>query len=315
MTALLTILSIVIGLVFVLLLFSLLASTVMEILSKILSLRGKHLLVTLENMLGDKAADFRHHPFFRQLSYAGHRATQVSDYHLPEWIDRGTFRSVLLDVLDKRKGKNVAAQLEHLEDGDLKNLLQYLHRQSDGSPEDFEKKVEQWFDQVMERATEWYKRATKWWLFAIGLALAAIFNGDTIQIYKSLSVNATLREDFVRMAEKAVNTRDSVLFKGTASDGTLASSQAVFKELAGRYTETVESPLGLGWTDAQGGKDLPIGLVRLLGWILTGIAVTYGAPFWFETLKKLLALRSGKLDNAPPPAQDSTSSEKAKGKV
>ena len=48
----LTILSIIIGLVFVLLLISMLSSTILELIDAIFSLRGRHLRHTLEHDVG-----------------------------------------------------------------------------------------------------------------------------------------------------------------------------------------------------------------------------------------------------------------------
>jgi hypothetical protein len=63
------ILSTVIGIVFVMLLFSLLASTVMELIAGFLSLRGRQLIMAIRSMIGAAATkDFVHHPFFQQLA-------------------------------------------------------------------------------------------------------------------------------------------------------------------------------------------------------------------------------------------------------
>lgn len=35
----------------------------------------------------------------------------------------------------------------------------------------------------------------------------------------------------------------------------------------------------------------PFGLSVLLGWIITGIAISMGAPFWFDLLNKLMKLK------------------------
>jgi hypothetical protein len=43
-------------------------------------------------------------------------------------------------------------------------------------------------------------------------------------------------------------------------------------------------------------------LSKLLGLTITGVAISFGAPFWFDTLSKLARLRNG---GAPPPASDS----------
>lgn len=296
----LTILSVVIGLVFVLLLFSLLTSTVMEIIAAFLSLRGKHLLKTLENMLGGKIGEFLKHPFFQQLSYATTGKSGITPYCLPGWVNKGTFSSILFDILGSEDETEMAQKIKNLPDSDLKRLLQYLLRESDGTIAGFKKKVEHWFDEVMERASDWYKRATKWWLFGVGLALAAAFNADTIQIYKSLSANSTLRQDFVNIATEYTEKHDRVAPLDLNKPLEQATTEA--KELIQTYKNVVESPLGLGWTEQQGGGSIPWWLIKLAGLILTGIAVTFGAPFWFEILKKLISIRSSGSPAYQPPA-------------
>lgn len=292
MQALLTILSIVIGLVFILMLFSLFASTVMEIVAAFLSLRGRHLLKTLRNMLGITITDaFLMHPFFRQLSYAAHLKTSISAYSLPGWINKGTFSSILSDLLFSDEGSTLEQRIQQLPDGELKKLLVFLYRQTDGSAEQFIAKIENWFDEVMERASDWYKRSTKWWLFGIGLTMAALFNADTIQIYTSLSANSTVRNDFVELAGKFVQTHDSVPTYN--QNRSLDQVLPEFKDLAKSYKETIESPLGLGWVGNQLDLDFSDWVIKILGFILTGISVTMGAPFWFEILKKLISIRSG----------------------
>jgi hypothetical protein len=302
MQALLTILSIVIGIVFVLLLFSLLASTVMEMVAALLSLRGRHLLSTLRNMLGDETERFLMHPFFRQLSYAAHRKTSVSAYSLPGWINKSTFSSILADLLYANDGSSLEQRILQLPESEMKNLLLYLYRQTDGSAEQFKAKIENWFDEVMERASDWYKRSTKWWLFGIGLIMATLFNADTIQIYSSLSANSTVRNDFMELAGQFVQTHDSVptLNLNRSIDQVLPE----FKEMAQTYKETIQSPLGLGWVGDMSGMDMSDWLVKILGFILTGISVTFGAPFWFEVLKKLISIRSaggGAQSSGAPP--------------
>ena len=42
-------------------------------------------------------------------------------------------------------------------------------------------------------------------------------------------------------------------------------------------------------------------LSKLIGLSLTAVAITFGAPFWFDTLSKLARLRTS---GAPPPASD-----------
>jgi len=286
----LAILSIIIGLIFVLLLFSMLASTLLELIDAIFALRGRHLRETLENMLGEQANAFFRHPIFRQMSYAANHRKSISPSRLPGWINKTTFSAIVLDIMQARNLGEVAQQVNAMEESETKRLLNFLIRQSGGDLDVFKLKIEHWFDEIMQRATEWYKNNTKWWLFFIGISLAAVFNADTIVIYKSLSANAAARDRIVEMAdrfEKEHQRVDSLQL----GQKTTAEVEADYLEIRNTFKEVVQ-PLGLGWTDQQGGNSLPWWLIKCAGLLLTGLAVTMGAPFWFEMLRKILAIRN-----------------------
>jgi hypothetical protein len=292
----LTILSIIIGIVFVLLLFSMLTSAVVEVFHAAFSHRGKHLKSTLEIMLGNKAESFFNHAYFKQLSYA---TKPKSTQKLPVWISKHTFSAVLADILTPKDSKmSIEDRIRQIgdENNELRKVLDFLWRQSGGDAHAFQAKVENWYDEVMERARDWFADATKWRLFFIGLALACGLNADTLQIYKSLSSNASAREELEQAARTFAQSRESVA--GTDLSKSYEEASQNLKELKAMYQTTAASPLGLGW-----GQSLPTDfwqwLTKLAGWILTGVAVTMGAPFWFDILKKLLSLKGGSSGNAP----------------
>lgn len=290
-----TTINIVIGLVFVLLLFSLLASTVMEVLASIFALRSKHLRSTLEIMLDEKTGDFFNHPLFQQLRYASSRRTRLSAYNLPTYISKKTFTAILEDILPKNEAAE-GIKLQALGEGRFKQMLQFLSREADGNAEKLKEKIGFWFDEIMERASEWYKGNLKWWLFGVGFGLACIFNVDTIQVYQTISTNATVQEQLLTMANDFVEKNDSI--EGPNLNLTLEESITRLDSSLQRI-EHIRSPLGLGWSASEG-KDLPWWLIKLAGLLLTGISVTFGAPFWFDILKKLLSLgRGGNTEKTP----------------
>ena len=88
-------LNIVLGLIFVLLLFSLLASTVMEVIAAALSLRGKHLESFLRTMMVEHFDDFSRHPLFKQISNATSRKARISTYQMPSWLNRDSFTAIV----------------------------------------------------------------------------------------------------------------------------------------------------------------------------------------------------------------------------
>jgi hypothetical protein len=54
-----------------------------------------------------------------------------------------------------------------------------------------------------------------------------------------------------------------------------------------------KSPLGLGWHPEElQGMTPSDWVIKVLGWIVTALAVSLGAPFWFDLLKKLVNIRS-----------------------
>ena len=308
----LAILSIIIGIVFVLLLFSMLTSAVVEVYHAANSTRGKHLRNTLEIMLGKDVCDkFYEHSYFRQLSSA---SKPKSTLKLPIWLEKGTFSSLLADVLSPRNcNLSVPERINLVENSDLRKVLDFLWRQSGGDVVEFQKKVEAWFDDVMARAKDWFADHTKWRLFFFGTVLAAVLNADTIQIYKSLSANAALRDEIVNAAEKFSNSADTALIRDVnAPPRDSASARANVDVIKANYIETIQSPLGLGW-----GQSKPTNwwewLSKIVGWLLTGVAVTMGAPFWFEMLRKLLALKGSSSGDSDKSIATSSSTGTDKG--
>ncbi len=297
------ILSILIGLVFVLLLFSMLSSALLELLDALFSLRGRHLRNTLENMLGDDAQDFFHHPIFKQLSYAASNRNRMSDKTLPGWINKETFSAIVIDILGVKDKAALDATIEGMPKGDMRRLLQFLRQQSGDSLEGFQQKIEYWFEEVMQRATDWYRRNTRWWLFFIGIGMAGVFNADTIQIYRGLSANAAARDRLVELAENFAEDRDSI---PAMQLGKKTPEQAMqeYVEIKAMYHQIVQSPLGLGWSSIEE-TNLIWWLLKFAGLLLTGLAVTLGAQFWFDILKNLLSLKSGNVPQKLPTQQPS----------
>jgi hypothetical protein len=320
----LAILSIVIGILFSLLLMSILASTIHDIWAMLSSLHSKQLHRTLGKMLGEKFNDFSNHPFFRQLADA-EDGGQMKPASFPDWIDKKTFSSVLVDILqhgvDSQAGKTLEYHIARITDPRIKAMLEYLLRESDGTIEGFKHRAEHWFSEVMQRTTSWFGRSTKMRLFFIGLVTATLLNVDTIQIYRRLSANADLREAIERDAERFVNNNPQfnqvvnpvvtpVVTEGvqvvTVTDTAqlIAAKKAIIDTLRTQYYDKYSTGLGFGW-EGQTTKDIPDFLVKILGLLLTAISVTFGAPFWFELLRKLLPYK-GASTTAPAPQVPST---------
>lgn len=290
------ILSIVIGIVFILLLFSLLATTVMELLASFLRLRGHNLIKALRNMLAScdqnetLLKDFKNNSLYKQLTQQYGRRSQGP----PSYMSAETFQSILFDIILRGESySKLKERIDGLPDDDLRNVLNQLLREANNELDVFKLEVQNWYNNVMDRASGWYKRYTQQILIGVGLAIALIFNADTISIYNRLESNPGTLSEIVDMAESYVQTRESVDGLSSGTDRSFEENVARLDDLIGNEIENVRSPLGLGWSDV----DLRTFsfydyLLKLLGFLLTALAVSLGAPFWFDLLRKFVNIRS-----------------------
>ncbi|MFT3703484.1 MAG: hypothetical protein QM802_14000 [Agriterribacter sp.] len=209
---------------------------------------------------------------------------------------------------------------------DLKSILNVYIEQANGDVQKFKLLLEDWFDDSMNRVTGWYKRQATKVLFIIGLALAFAFNVSTIEIAHKLSTNKDLREAMTQSASNYVEQKNKQI--NTASrdkpDTSLESAEKQIKDIQKLYNDTiadVNMMMGLGWKFPDEYLDKSYWLVpacleksfnkviyvinesfshprNWIGFLITALAITLGAPFWFDLLSKFVNLRSG--GNKPP---------------
>ncbi|MFN0015496.1 MAG: hypothetical protein ACKVU2_13200 [Saprospiraceae bacterium] len=313
----LNLLSIVIGIVFVLLLFSLLATTIMEMIAGLLTLRGKSLINVFKSMLGDKhASAFSNHIYFKQL---GEKATFLSflrkDPLPPSYIRPNTFSGILMDTFQINGDEDPKAAIDRLPEGRLKEVLLYLYRETDGDLVAFRQKVEEWYNEVMERASEWYVSNVRTWLVGVGLVIAVVFNVDVIGIYTNLSTNAALRDNLADAATVFVEKQPAPISVDSAVvKADLHGAKAQYDTLLNEHIAAIRSPLGIGWENTQWPTENKgrWWVYKLLGWITTALAISLGAKFWYDLLRQLVNFRgssgskttaaSTENASAPPPA-------------
>ncbi|MEL6494215.1 MAG: hypothetical protein AAFQ41_03715 [Cyanobacteria bacterium J06623_7] len=172
--------------------------------------------------------------------------------------------------------------------------------------------IKSWFERSQARTSGTYKRNTKIVLFFIGLAAAIFANADTFHIVENLHDE---------------NVREAVVAQASSTITECQDSQS--KDLAVCIKPQVEAALELnnspiGWpifrqenkasssTDTQNsdpnlesdGNSVVYMLKKLPGYIVTALAITMGAPFWFDLLKKLVNVRNA--GPKPKPANPDT---------
>jgi len=298
-------LEIVIGIVFVLLLLSLLATTVMELISGLLSLRGRNLQRALKHILGQSGnlvifEQFRENALFKQLS-----TRWLGKHYPPSYMASSSFWTVLFSILREDKIiqsiEELRRAIENLPDDTLKEALlqlldevEYEYESAEKRFEAFKRKVQEWYDNVMDRASGWYKRSTQAILLIIGLIIAVSFDADVFELYTELSANPELAAQIADQAEDFILANQTVLQQQDTTqqfDTELMLNR--LDTLIDQNITPLQGPLGLGWDSNElANKDFNDWLLKIAGWIVMALSITLGAPFWFDLLKMLVNVRS-----------------------
>jgi len=342
-----TVLDIVIGLVFIYLLYSLLATIIQEIIATYRNLRAGILKKGIARMLDDESKgvylsiQFYKHPL---IKYLGENKRNGKPGE-PAYLTAQNFAKVLIDLLrgDNFQPGQSQNPLIQQSINDKKTLwgnraeispetLSYIKSiwaDAQGDVEKFRVLLEQWFDDTMERASGWYKKQTQVRLFYIGLSIAIFFNVDTISIAEKLSNNPKLAAQLADNAavyiqnhnQQPRSSGDSVnpTNQKNIDQNQIKKSMELMEsanDLVQKNIKDANKLLGLGWTKVfdndEINKDeswlhykyiLPTILLAFFGWIITALAISLGAPFWFDLLNKLMKLRSSVASTTPDDKQ------------
>lgn len=224
---------------------------------------------------------------------------------LPSYIPSRTFALALIDVLNanKKEGAEVMASIKDAlaaHNNKAAQALLTLVIDAKGDVVAFQRNLEQWYNDAMDRVSGWYKRYTQRALIVIGLLLAIALNVSSVRVARTLWLDRDARQ---AMVDAAGNYRKNnpAAASSTAADAgklkaQLQSDVETFNEV------TTSSLLPLGWKRPwhwyesyfeTAPKDATFSALTVLaGWIVTALAISFGAPFWFDTLNRFMVVRS-----------------------
>jgi phosphoribosylformylglycinamidine (FGAM) synthase PurS component len=166
----------------------------------------------------------------------------------------------------------------------------------------FKKEIEVWFERSMERASGVYKRNAKGVAFLIGLFIATAANADTFHIINRLAKDTPLRQVITQNAGQLVSEENCPTTEAQDSSKSDPTKESLSKldclrNQVNQSLEHIAFPIGRSTENLQQQEDESKGwffppLRRFLGWILSGVAISMGAPFWFELLNKIINVRN-----------------------
>jgi hypothetical protein len=236
---------------------------------------------------------------------------------LPSYIPSQSFAEAIIDmVVPDKSGQTNMSVIQHylgqLPDsmGPLQGSLQSLATNAGDDVGRFRTSIEQWYDNHMDRVSGWYKRRTALITTLAGAILVLLLNINTITIGHALYGDSA-----VRSAVSTVATHNRGCPAGETEANCLSQLETEVSSAAqaglplgwGTVPACAEKDVHCGWlaqrgiTNAKGGSPWQVLLV-LLGFLVTIVALTPGAQFWFGLLVKLNSLRSSGPPPVPPTA-------------
>ena len=335
-------LDIAIGVIFILLIFSLFATALQEAIAGLFRWRGAALTIGLKRLLEDKFEDFWTSPLIEPLKGPQFTfMTGTTGKRAPSYIPPEIFAKAILDRLELsgKSPRELLAAIEakpKAERSPIENRIRAVVTGVEGKVSDAEKAVADWYDNTMDQVSGWYTRRAQFVLFFIGFFMAVVTNTDLIAYAKELRGNETLRQALVLQASEiaALEDLDDVRenlgiadpASGTADQTPQDIAADIRNRLAALTAKMDATGARAGWSHCSDGGfswsclwDTVLGRngsSPFLGWLLLAAGVMLGAQFWFDLLKTFVSIRStakpvsrpvatqgGSARNAAPPSQ------------
>ena len=293
------VLDIGLGIIFLYLIFSLACTAATEMLGAIVRLRARTLENGIAYLLRDPGMKDKliGHPLIHALYREGKK---------PSYIPPRTFALSLLNILSESRGlpglEELRGEVEKLpEDSELRKSLSIIMDEAGKDMKAIQKGIETWYNDTMDRVAGWYKTKAQVITFCVAVVIAVGANADSIQWVKSLSNDAGIREVLVAQAQAYARQSEpagTVLNADTSQAGvsekkntpsTIDTLNAAANQLRQNLNEIKQLGVPLGWqTLPKDGEWIS----KIFGLLLTILAMSFGAPFWFDMLKKSVNIRS-----------------------
>jgi hypothetical protein len=299
-------LDVALGLIFVYLVLSLVCTAVNETVSSMLAWRADTLREGIANLLDseEKRKELYEHPLvaglIRRSPAAAAAAEGVSpsrrakmratlarripvlrDERYPSYLPARVFAQAILNPVKEGRltPMTVSEAIAELPDGKPRQALETMWREAAGNVEAFRDSLETWYDEAMARVSGWYRRKVQFFLWVWAGGITLLLHADSIQIAQALWTDDAKRAAVVSRAEELA----------AGPEPTAADAATYLDEV-----DKIQIPLGWGsWPDVAWWRDVFLVIpLNVVGLVMTAVALTLGAPFWFDLLKKVANIRA-----------------------
>ena len=269
-------LNIVISMIFIYLLFSLFVSIINEMISRLFNTRGNQLFETVHELIGDEGVKALYQdPRINILVQKGSKISGVKkkiddlkNKRLPDFIPEEIFGEIIADIPNEK----------------LKGYMETVDEELKNTKEE----VTKIFETALLKTQQVYKQNMRFWVFIISAIVTVSFNVDSIKIFKILSNDPALAAAVASQAEQYIALNDSLDLG--YSDAGIDSLKRQLRVLHQEQVAGMEQSMGIGWNTPKIWKELR--WHSLPGFIITVLALSLGAPFWFDLLKKVVNIKN-----------------------
>ncbi|MEM9320911.1 MAG: hypothetical protein AAGA70_18190 [Pseudomonadota bacterium] len=267
-----------ISVIFLVLLFSIFATSGQEAISQILAWRAAALRALLKNILEDELDRFLEHPQIRVLLgpapfFGAVRGTVSSNRRrAPSAIDPIVFARALIEIAQDSKA--------------LLPLIESIK----GQKTDAEEAVAHWFNASMDRVSGWYKRRAQLVLFLLGFGMAAATNADLVAFARHMAQDEAARQALLDRATAIALQEDLAQAQEALNKVPTVGSEEPTPpvEAVEQLEKLITEFSATSWLMDPAERSV----ANVPGWLLMALGVMLGAQFWFDLLKRFVSLRA-----------------------
>jgi hypothetical protein len=168
--------------------------------------------------------------------------------------------------------------------------------------------IENWYNDHMDRVSGWYKRHVAWFTIIAGAILVILLNINAITVGRALYSNSVIGSAVATAAgnRPPCTTADSTCL-GQLQTDLATAAQAGLPIGWATVSACADARPACNWWQARGitsttGSSAWQILLVVVGFLITIVALSPGARFWFDLLGKLGTLRS----TGPKPTSSSS---------
>jgi hypothetical protein len=279
-----TILDVALGMVLIYYILSLIVSYITGEIAKWTEMRAKDLEHVLRERLKhpETFEKLMNHPLVTNL-----KPIRVKLFGTGKWdskvaaIPASTFSTTLFDILapesdEDNKLEKLKSAIKGMPESDMRTSLSSVVGQTVEDIQTARENVEKWYDDIVQNVSQLYTQHVRRIAIICALLVSIAVDADSIAIVNQLWSQPTLRAAAETKAQDFVNQAPD------PQQANVASYVASLQELKIPILWAVPLP-----QDTQGW------LLRILGWLITWVAIAQGSSFWYDVLKRVRSTVSG----------------------